>query len=64
MQKQKEDVDKDSAAGKEHTREPEFPREYCQWVYSHTLLEDVSVNKVSSVCYFFRPIFLIPNLPL
>lgn len=53
VQKQKQDADKDSDAGKQHTIEPEFPREYCQSVYSHALLEDVSGKKASSVCYFF-----------
>lgn len=57
--------DKDNAAGKKkkkQTIKTEIPSEYCQSAYLHALLEDVSSNKASSVCYFSWPIFL--NLPI
>jgi len=57
-------ADKGNAAEKECAINPEIPSEYCQWVYLHALLEDVSGNKASSVYYFFRPIFLFPSLPI
>lgn len=42
-------ADKDDAAKKEYAINPEIPSEYCQSVYLHALLEDVSGNKASSV---------------
>lgn len=46
-------TDKDNASKKEYAIKPEIPSEYCQSVYLHALLEDVSGNKASSAYYFF-----------